>query len=134
MGLSRAILLSSFALGISSISLSGAQSAAPACSVQKLQGSYIFDGQGTNLHYGVFEFDGVGNFSGKQTSLRQSSVHQRENLHGTYVVNDDCTGTMVMDGQLGGTAHWDIFVTADGKKGRMIRTDAGTKGVRTFEQ
>jgi hypothetical protein len=28
----------------------------------------------------------------------------------------------------------DVFVTSDGKKGRMIRTDSGTVGVRTFEQ
>jgi hypothetical protein len=30
--------------------------------------------------------------------------------------------------------YWDVFVTSDGKKGRMIRTDSGTTGVRTFEQ
>jgi hypothetical protein len=28
----------------------------------------------------------------------------------------------------------DVFVTSDGKKGRLIRTDSGTMGVRTFEQ
>jgi hypothetical protein len=104
------------------------------CSVGKLQGRYVFDGQGTNLHYGVFDFDGGGKFSGTQTSLRQTNFRQRETLRGTYTLNADCTGAMVMDGQLGGTAHWDIFLTTDGKKGRMIRTDAGTKGVRTFEQ
>jgi len=134
MDLSRAILLSSFAFGISLVSLSGAQSATPECSVDKLQGGYVFNGQGSNLHYGVFEFDGAGNSTGKQTSFRQPNIAQRENLRGTYVVNFDCTGVLVMDGQLGGTAHWDIFVTTDGKKGHMIRTDAGTKGVRTFEQ
>ena len=46
----------------------------------------------------------------------------------------DCTGTMTLEGQLGGTAHWDVLVTQDGKKGRMIRTDSGARGVRTFEQ
>lgn len=106
----------------------------PACSVEKLQGRYVFNGQGTNLHYGIFDFDGDGNFLGKQTSFRQTNNAQRETLRGTYTLNADCTGAMVMDGQLGGTAHWDIFVTTDGKKGRMIRTDAATKGVRTFEQ
>jgi hypothetical protein len=134
MNLRRAAVLSSFALGVGLVSLSGARSAAPECSVNKLQGNYVFSGQGRNLHYGVFEFDGAGNFSGKQTSIRQPNVAQREKLHGTYVVNADCTGEMTMDGQIGGTAHWDIFVVADGKKGRMIRTDAGRTGVRTFEQ
>ena len=103
------------------------------CSVEKLQGRYVFTGQGTNLHYGAFEFDGAGKFLGKQTSLRHT-VAQRETLSGTYVLDADCTGRMTLEGQQGGTAHWDVFVTDDGKKGRMIRTDAGTTGVRTFEQ
>lgn len=104
-----------------------------ACSVEKLQGRYVFTGQGTNLHYGAFDFDGAGKFLGKQTSLRHA-IAQRENLNGTYTLDADCTGTMTLEGQLGGTAHWDVFVTQDGKKGRMIRTDSGVMGVRTFEQ
>ena len=111
-----------------------AYAADPDCKAGKLQGRYVFNGQGTNLHYGIFDFDGSGNFQGKQTSFRQTNTAQRETLRGTYTINADCTGAMVMDGQPGGTAHWDIFVTSDGKKGRMIRTDAGTRGVRTFEQ
>ncbi len=110
-----------------------ASAAQPTCSAEKLQGRYVFTGQGTNLHYGAFDFDGAGKFSGKQTSLRHA-VAQRENLTGTYSLAADCTGTMTLEGQLGGTAHWDVFVTEDGKKGRMIRTDSGTRGVRTFEQ
>ena len=107
---------------------------AQGCTVEKLKGRYVFSGQGTNLHYGAFDFDGNGKFSGKQTSVRHTSEGQREALHGAYTLDTDCTGVMVMEGQLGGTAHWDIFVTQDGKKGRMVRTDAGTAGVRTFEQ
>ncbi|MGA7809886.1 hypothetical protein [Bradyrhizobium sp.] len=136
MNLSRAVVLSFFALGVGLVSLSGSRSATAECSVHTLQGSYLFHGRGINVHYGVLEFDGAGNFSGKQTSIRQPNVAsaQRETLHGNYAINADCTGEMEMDGQIGGTAHWDIFVTADGKKGRMIRTDAGRTGVRTFEQ
>ena len=112
-----------------------ARAAQEACSIGNLKGRYVFTGQGTNQHYGAFEFDGAGKFLGKQTSLRYAGVlHQREAIHGTYTMDADCTGTMTMEGQLGGTAHWDVFVTADGKKGRMIRSDAGTQGVRTFEQ
>ena len=99
-----------------------ASAAQPACSVEKLQG-----------RYGAFDFDGAGKFLGKQTSLRHA-VAQRENLRGTYTVDTDCTGTMALEGQPGGTAHWDVFLTSDGKKGRMIRTDSGVVGVRTFEQ
>jgi hypothetical protein len=111
-----------------------AHAAQPQCSVEKLQGRYVFTGQGTNLHYGAFDFDGTGKFLGKQTSLRHKVALQRENLSGTYTLDADCTGTMVLEGQQGGTAHWDVFVTSDGKKGRMIRTDSRTMGVRTFEQ
>jgi hypothetical protein len=104
------------------------------CSVTKLNGRYVFSGQGINLHDGAFAFDGNGTFTGKQTSVRHANAAQRETLHGTYTVDADCTGVMVMEGQQGGTAHWDIFVTEDGNKGRMVRTDAGTAGVRTFER
>ena len=110
-----------------------AHGATQACSVEKLQGRYVFTGQGINLHYGALDFDGAGKFSGKQTSLRHA-VAQRETLSGTYTMDADCTGTMALQGQPGGTAHWDVFVTHDGKKGRMIRTDSGAAGVRTFEQ
>jgi hypothetical protein len=103
------------------------------CSAGKLQGRYVFTGQGSNLHYGAFDFDGAGKFLGKQTSLRHT-VAQRETLRGTYTLDADCTGTMTLEGQPGGTAHWDVFMTADGRKGRMIRTDSGAVGVRSFEQ
>ena len=130
-------ILAGLAVGAGLLSIcltSSTHATEPACSVEKLQGRYVFTGQGLNLHYGMFDFDGSGNFEGKQTSLRSINRAQREDLRGTYTINADCTGAMTMDGQLGGTAHWDIFVTGDGKKGRMIRTDAGSKGVRTFEQ
>jgi hypothetical protein len=110
-----------------------AHGAPQTCSVEKLQGHYVFTGQGTNYHYGAFDFDGAGKFSGKQTSLRHAIV-QREALNGTYTIDQDCTGKISLEGQPGGTAHWDVFLTEDGKKGRMIRTDSGVAGVRTFEQ
>jgi hypothetical protein len=123
----------SLILGCCFLILPTAHGAQPECSAGKLQGRYVFTGQGSNLHYGAFDFDGAGKFLGKQTSLRHS-VAQRETLSGTYTLDADCTGTMTLEGQPGGTAHWDVFVTADGRKGRMIRTDSGAKGVRTFEQ
>jgi hypothetical protein len=136
--LSRTATLTSCVIGASVI-LGGivlispkAQGAQAACSVGKLQGHYVFTGEGSNVHYGAFDFDGAGKFLGKQTSLRHKIALQREALSGTYTMDADCTGTMTLEGQLGGTAHWDVFVTSDGKKGRMIRTDAGTSGVRIF--
>jgi hypothetical protein len=139
MNLSRTATLTGCAIGASlmlgSFLLAPiARGASQACSVEKLQGHYVFMGQGANVHYGAFDFDGAGKFSGKQTSLRDYTSLQREALTGTYHLDSDCTGTMILEGQQGGPAHWDVFVTSDGKKGRMIRTDAGTSGVRSFEQ
>jgi hypothetical protein len=125
---------SSLALGCFLLISPMAHGAQETCSVGKLQGRYVFTGQGSNLHYGAFDFDGAGKFLGKQTSLRYKTALQREALSGTYTLDADCTGTMTLEGQLGGTAHWDVFVTNDGKKGRMIRTDSGVMGVRSFEQ
>lgn len=140
MKLNRTAMLTGCAIGASLVLGSfllispTAYGASQACSAGRLQGHYVFTGQGTNLHYGAFDFDGAGKFLGKQTSLRYKTSLQRESLNGTYTLDADCTGTMTLEGQLGGTAHWDVFVTGDGKKGRMIRTDSGTTGVRTFEQ
>ena len=136
--MSRTVTLTSCAIGASLIwdvfSVSPTAHGAQAeCSAGKLQGRYVFTGQGINLHYGALDFDGAGKFLGKQTSLRHT-VAQRETLRGTYTLEADCTGTLTLEGQPGGTAHWDVFVTADGRKGRMIRTDSGAAGVRTFEQ
>jgi len=61
-------------------------------------------------------------------------VISREALRGSYTLDADCTGTMTFEAQPGGTAHWDVYVTSDGKNGRMIRTDPGVIAVRTFEQ
>jgi hypothetical protein len=137
--LSRTVTLTNCAIGASltlgcCLLAPVAHAAQQQCSVEKLQGRYVFTGQGTNLHYGAFDFDGTGKFLGKQTSLRHKIALQRENLSGTYTLDADCTGTMTLEGQLGGTAHWDVYVTNDGKKGRMIRTDSGVMGVRTLEQ
>jgi hypothetical protein len=126
-------LVSGLVLGGFLLIAPAANGAESTCSVQKLQGRYVFTGQGINLHYGAFDFDGAGKFLGKQTSLRHGVV-RRENLSGTYTVDAGCTGTMTLEGQPGGTAHWDVFLTDDGKKGRMIRSDPGASGVRSFEQ
>jgi hypothetical protein len=139
MKLSRTATLTSCAIGAclvaGSFILTPRASGAPLqCSLDKLQGRYVFAGQGANLHYGIFNFDGAGKFQGKQTSAREQTNAQRENLTGTYTLGADCAGTLILEGEVGGTAHWDIFVTEDGKKGRMIRTDPGVFGVRSFEQ
>lgn len=87
------------------------------------------------MHYGVFRFDGKGNFSGKQSSSRGGKIG-REKLQGVYVLDGDCTGTMSFNSILtsGSQVHWDLYVTADGKRGNIIRMDEGNMAVRSFEK
>ena len=115
------------------------------CTLKTLQGQYVFVGRGfiepvepgvQRMHYGIFVFDGAGKFTGKQSSSRGGKIGQRESLQGTYTLDDDCAGTMTFGSFLnpGAQIHWDIFVTQDGRKGHMIRTDAGSMAVRSFEK
>ena len=117
------------------------------CTAATLQGQYVFTGRGfieavepgiQRVHYGVFRFDGKGNFSGKQSSSRGGRIG-REKLQGTYTLEDDCTGTMSLNSilkpgsQLPQT-HWDLYVTTDGRHGNIIRMDDGNMAVRSFEK
>jgi hypothetical protein len=87
------------------------------------------------MHYGAFIFDGAGKFTGKQSSSRGGKIG-REKLAGTYTLDGDCSGSMTFGSYVNPAAqiHWDIYVTADGKKGHMIRMDEGNMAVRSFEK
>jgi hypothetical protein len=114
-----------------------------ACSVGSLQGRFIFTGRGfieavepgiQRVHYGTFVFDGSGKFTGKQSSSRGGKIG-RERLRGTYTLDSDCTGTMTFDSLLAyGQTHWDLFVTEDHQKGKLIRMDEGSMAIRSFEK
>jgi hypothetical protein len=114
------------------------------CTLATLKGQYVFTGRGfieaadpgvQRHHYGVFIFDGVGKFTGKQSSSRGGKIG-REKLAGTYTLDADCSGTMTFGSYVNpaGQIHWDVYATADGKKGHMIRMDEGNMAVRSFEK
>jgi hypothetical protein len=118
--------------------------AQPRCMAASLQGQYVFTGRGfieavdpgvQRMHYGVFVFDGAGKFTGKQSSSRGGKIG-REQLQGTYTHESDCTGTMTFGSILnpGAQIHWDLYVTEDHKRGRIIRMDEGSMAVRSFEK
>ena len=44
---------------------------------------------------------------------------------GSYTLKRDCSGTATLTDNLGGTAHFDIFVTNNGESTTFIQTDAG---------
>jgi hypothetical protein len=115
------------------------------CSPSLLRGQYIFAGRGfieplapnvQRVHSGVYIFDGVSNVSGKETSSRGGYIARAQALKGSYTLNTDCSGTMTMvslaDPRL--QTHYDIFVTEDGRKAQMIRTDPGSMALRVLEK
>lgn len=115
------------------------------CSSSILRRQYIFTGRGfieplaptvQRAHSGIYIFDGISNVSGKETSSRSGQVAREQTLKGTYTLSSDCSGTMTMvslaDPKL--RTHYDIFVTEDGRKARMIRTDPGSMALRTLEK
>lgn len=117
------------------------------CTTNTLKGQYAFTGRGDiepvdpgvlRMHYGIYVFDGSGTISGVQSSSRGGKIGRRETVSGTYTVDSDCTGTVTFGALLsttaGGATHWDLFVTKDGQKGNMIRTDAGSMAIRNFEK
>jgi hypothetical protein len=114
------------------------------CDTTALQGQFIFAGRGfiealepgvQRVHYGIFVFDGAGNFTGKQSSSRGGKIG-REKLQGTYSLDADCTGMMTFGSILnpGSQIHWDLYVTEDHKRGHIIRMDEGSMAVRSFEK
>jgi hypothetical protein len=114
------------------------------CSTQTLKGQYVFAGRGyiepedpgvQRVHRGVLIFDGTGNVSGKKSSSRGGKIG-RENPQGTYTIDADCTGKMTFGpvANPGAQIHWDVYVTQDGRLGHMIRMDAGSMAVRSFEK
>ncbi len=86
-------------------------------------------------HDGVLLFDGAGKVTGKQSSSRGGKIGH-EKLQGTYALDADCTGAMTFGSvaRPGSEIHWDVYVTPDGKRGHMIRTDGGSMAVRDFEK
>src|SRR3954453_21032416 len=114
------------------------------CTTKNLQGQYVFVGRGfieaadpgvQRNHYGIFVFDGSGNFTGKQSSSRGGKIG-REKLEGTYTLDADCSGTMTFGGIMNPSSnvHWDLYVTEDHKRGHIIRMDEGNMAVRSFEK
>ena len=131
-----AVLLSS--LGV----IFSAPAHSQGCSLDTLKGRFVFTGRGfieavqpgiQRMHYGVFDFDGTGKLVGRQSSSRGGKIG-REQLKGSYTLEDDCAGTITLGGIVGSETHWDFYLTEDRKTGHMIRMDEGNMAVRTFER
>ena len=108
------------------------------CSVASLNGSYGIQSTGSIValgpigpvaEAGIIKFDGTGGVSQTTTvSTNGFIIPNRSSLSGTYLVNPNCTGELVLvlpvpGGTITSTAH---FVIVDhGKEIRLVNTGAG---------
>jgi hypothetical protein len=111
--------------------------AQPSCSNDSLNGSFGYTNTGTILAGpDAGPFGGVGRqtFDGKGNTQATATVSVNGNIFhvtikGTYVVNSDCTGSMVLTVTAGPetfTNHVDLVLVQDGNELHAINTDPGS--------
>jgi len=95
------------------------------CSVDTLEGDYVWRFNRLNVAsgarrdaLGVMSFDGAGNVSAVVTFNDDGVSTLRVPRTGTYTVDADCTGTLLLDG----VNYWDLVLTDDASEGRVIQT------------
>ena len=98
-----------------------------------LKGNYVYANSGyivsgpTQLPFaqaGHDFFQGNGTLTGASTVNTNGEV-TRIVYTGTYTVKPDCSGSATLNDNLGGTAHFDFFVTKGGEVLAYVQTDAG---------
>ena len=83
---------------------------------------------------GRFVFDGSGNL---QTTATIAAANPPLNvtppfvIYGTYTVNKDCTGSLILNFSPAPNGHYNMITSADGRIITMIATDVGDVLVAT---
>ena len=72
---------------------------------------------------GVVTADGSGNLKGSDTNSQSGQI-QSQTFTGTYTVNSDCTGAVMVVGSLG-TSHFNVVIVDSGQEILFIASDAG---------
>ena len=117
------------------------------CSNATLQGSFGFTSTGTLLdsyvpppfagpfaEVGRQTFDGNGNTAATATLSANGNI-VRVTVQGTYVVNPDCTGSLVLYVfEFGITVNADFVIDDDGAELRAIVTDPGAIESRVYKK
>ena len=112
-------------------SFASAEGKGRACTVRTLRGPYVFSATGFNIVGGVpqpkaiveviaFNGDGTLEVSAATVSLNGMIIRSLPSS-GTYTVEDDCSGTIVLNGPT-----FDIFLSPDGDGIAMIQTNPNT--------
>ncbi|MFY0567482.1 hypothetical protein ACN28E_27165 [Archangium lansingense] len=103
------------------------------CTPRMLKGTYVYANDGYIVtgservpfaQAGGEHFPGDGTLTGSATVSTNGEI-TRITYTGTYTVEPDCSGTATLTDNLGGTAHFDIFVTKNGESTSFIQTDPG---------
>jgi hypothetical protein len=91
-----------------------------------MDGNY-FDNQGYNYQYsavGKMLPDGNGAITGTETNSNWGTVTRNVTYTGTYTVNNDCTGSIVLQ-YTGGPLNYDIVFIPSTNQINMIQSDQG---------
>jgi hypothetical protein len=119
----------------------------PGCAATTMSGAYGFSGNGFEIVHksgsqtasqafapvafvGTLSFAGDGMLSGSFTASGNGHKETGVPFKGAYVVNADCTGSIVMVEDNGVESHFAVTITDSGTEIMAIQTDAGTS--RTF--
>ena len=92
----------------------------------KLTGSYYDSNYYVYLigAVGRLVSDGSGAITATDTFNNDGSASKRQ-LTGTYVVNEDCTGSLILSGSGTFVTHADFVIMNDGKEISLVQTDSG---------
>lgn len=105
------------------------------CSNRKVAGDWGYTATGTRTGVGPvaavgsFTLDADGNILNGQQTISFNGLIAGETLSGTYTLNEDCTGTVVVNVVspiLNRTSHMSFVDVNDVNESRMIFTDPGT--------
>ena len=128
--LASAVLLTATLLPCLSTNLQ----AQDACSAASFKGAfgYLLKGTYYDRNYNVYVIgaagrlvsDGAGAITGADTISYDGQTVRRK-FTGTYTVNDDCTGKLVLNADDNTTTNADFVIVNDGKEVSLVGTDPG---------
>ena len=105
-----------------------------ACSAASFKGAFGYSLKGSyyDRSYNVYLIgaagrlvsDGAGAITGADTISYDGQAVRRK-FTGAYTVNDDCTGTLVLNADDNTTTNADFVIVNDGKEVSLVETDPG---------
>lgn len=101
------------------------------CKLSSAKGAFGFSENGSILGFGLYASvgtivsDGAGNMKGVFTESAGGIISSGITFVGTYVINQDCTGTAVLTDSLGRVGHRAFVLVDQGKEFHYLFSDPG---------